>query len=159
MFKNVLDERNITCYALAKKSGVSYTAVNELYRGERAIDDCSFKNVFAIAKALEISLEKISEECKKRAIIPSELHNCFWDVDPNEIDLLKHKKYIIPRLLQYGGYEGFMFVIKNYTYEELKEVAKTSRKFAPKQAYFLMNYFNFKKSDMAYFTKREGEWR
>lgn len=159
MFKNVLDERNITCYALAKKSGVSYTAVNELYRGERDIDNCSFKNVYAMAKVLELSLEEMNDECKKRAIIPSELYKCFWDSNPSDLDLIKNKGYIIPRLLQYGGYEGFMFVIKNYTYEELKEVAKTSRNFAPKQAYFLMNYFNFKKSDMAYFTKREGSWR
>lgn len=159
MFKTLLDKRKITCYSLAKKSGVSYTAVNELYRGERDIEDCSFKNVIALAKALSLSLEEFDEECKKRAAIPNELNKCFWDSDVTSLSLVDHKRYIIPRLLEHGGFEGFMFVMKNYTYEEIKDVAMKSRNLGPKQAYSLMHHFKLDKADMAYFSKRDGNWR
>ena len=159
MFSKLLDERNITCYSLAKRSGVSYTAINELYRGERDIGECSFKNVVSIASALELSLDEILKESSHRETIPESFAKYFWDADICELDLLKHKYYIIPRLLEYGGYEGFSFVWNSYTYEEIKEVAVKSRNFGDKTAYSLMNHFKLKESQMAHFARRSGEWR
>lgn len=159
MFRKLLDERNITCYSLSKRSGVSYTAINELYRGERDIGECSFKNVVAMANALEISLDEILKGCSCRATIPESFAKYFWDTDIGELDLLKHKHYIIPRLLEYGGYEGFSFVWNSYTYEEIKDVAMKSRNLGSKTAYSLMNHFKLKENQMAYFTIQSGDWR
>lgn len=154
-----MDKRGLTCYSLAKKTGMSYTAINELYRGERDIGDCSFKNVIAISSSLGMTLDEIRKECFRRSSIPNELNQYFWDVDPEKLDLVGNMHYIIPRLLQYGGYKGFTFVWKSYTYEEIKRVAMESRNLGPKQAYSLMNYFRLRESQMAYFTKRRGDWR
>lgn len=159
MFRDILDQRKMTCYSLAKKSGVSYTAINELYRGEREVGDCSFKNVMAISTSLQVSVEEVWSECSRRAIIPASYAKYFWDADVESLDLVGHMYYIIPRLLQYGGYEGFSFVWKSYTYQEIKKVAMESRNLGAKQAYSLMNYFKLKESQMAYFTKRSGDWR
>ncbi|MCQ2797645.1 MAG: helix-turn-helix transcriptional regulator [Bacilli bacterium] len=159
MFKDVLRKKGLTCYSLAKRSGLSATTIGELYRGKRDIGTCSFKSVIAISSSLGMTLDEVYRECMARSPIPSELNQYFWDVDAKTLDLVGNMHYIIPRLLQYGGYKGFTFVWKSYTYEEIKRVAMESRNLGPKQAYSLMNYFRLKENQMAYFTKRSGDWR
>lgn len=158
MFKDVLHNRNISLYSLAKKSGVSYTAINELYRGERTVEQCSGKTLKSIAEALNISIDELYDTSLKREKIPLSLKQCFWDTDFAQLDLEKHKVYIISRLLCNGGYKGYCFLNKAYSYEDFKYVGLNSRQLTPKIASFLLNNYHLKKEKMRFYQNKIN-WR
>ena len=64
----IMQNKNMTKYALAKKSGIPYTTVNELCNGKTRIEKCSAETVYRIAKALEVSMESLLEPylCESR---------------------------------------------------------------------------------------------
>ncbi|MCQ2796373.1 MAG: helix-turn-helix transcriptional regulator [Bacilli bacterium] len=158
MFKDVLQIKGETIYSLSKKSGVSYTAINELYRGERTIEECRGKTLKLLADSLGISIDELYNLSLKKEKLTSELNKYFWDANSKELDLEKNKIYIISRLLTYGGYEGYKFLIKVYNYEDFKYVAMKSRQLTPKIASFLLNTYHLKKEDMIFY-KKNIDWR
>ena len=158
MFKDVLAKKKISLYALAKKSGISYTAINELYRGERTIEQCSGKTIRLLADSLSMSMDELYDESLKRITIPQSLFNCFWDIDPTQLDLKKDRVYIISRLLNYGGYDGFRFLQKAYEYEDFKYVGINSRLLNPKTANYLSITYNIKRDEMRFY-KFNVNWR
>lgn len=158
MFKDLLTEKNISIYALSKKSGVSYTALNELYRGERTVEQCTGKTLKSIADSVSISLDELYAISMKREEIPSSLKKCFWDTKFEELDLEKNKIYIISRLLDKGGYDGLRYLHGTYTYEDFKSVGINSRQLTPKVANFLSNVYHIKKEDMRFY-KNSIDWR
>ena len=155
MFKDILDSRKITCYRFAKDTGVSYTAVNEIYRGERTIEDCSLKIVKCFADTLNMSLDEFYEaSTKRKSSLPRELYPYFSDGNPLHLDIVNDKAYVITHLLDNGGYKGLLFLTKTYSYEEIKGVGMTSRLLSPKAACFLKNVYHIKKSDMAIYSSK-----
>lgn len=143
----------MSIYSLSKKSGVSYTAINELYRGERTIEDCRGKTIKLLADSLGISIDELYNLSLKKGELTPELNKYFWDVNIKKLDLEKNKVYIISRLLTYGGYEGYKFLVKVYNYEDFKYVAIRSRQLTPKIASFLLNNYHLKKEEMIFFKK------
>lgn len=61
--QELLDARGITRYRLAKMSGVSKTVINDICSGKSELENCTVKNVYAIAKALGCSVEKLLKDC------------------------------------------------------------------------------------------------
>lgn len=158
MFTEIINNKKISLYSLSKKSGVSYTAINELYRGERTIEDCSLKTAKAIADVLGTDLDTLYKESLKRPEIPSSFNKYFWDSNPKELDLEKNKTYIISRLLNVGGIKTYNFLMSAYTYQDFKHVGETSKMLNPKTALFLLNNFNIKKENMQFY-KQKIDWR
>lgn len=158
MFKDILLEKNISIYLLAKNSGVSYTAINELYRGERTVEQCAGKTLKLIANALNLSIDELYELSLKREKIPFSLKQCFWDTDFSQLDLEKNKVYIISRLLTHGGYKGYRFLNRVYNYEDFKYVGLNSRQLTPKIASFLLNNYHLKKEHMRFYQNKIN-WR
>lgn len=74
------------------------------------------------------------DEAKKQ--LPQNLYRFFWDVDPAKMDVGKHRKYVIARLLEYGDTVAVRWVLKSFSKEELVEVLKQSRVISPKTANF-----------------------
>ncbi len=160
MFKDILDSKKITCYRFSKDTGVSYTAVNEIYRGERTIEDCSLKTIKKFADTLNMSLDDFYKAAvKRKTSLPRELYPCFSDGNPLHLDIENDRSYIILHLLDNGGYQGLQFLVKTYSYEEIKNVGMTSRLLSPKIAAFLKNVYHIKKSDMAYYTDKSKRKR
>lgn len=160
MFKDVIEKANISLYKLSKESGVSYTCINELFRGERTIEECQLKTVKNIADALNISIDELYKESVKQNLkIPKDLKKCFWDTDIKKLDIQKDYIYIISRLLEMGGYDGLVFVLNTYTYEQIKNVGICSRNISNKTASFLSNTYNIKKENMAFYKKPILDWR
>ena len=158
MFKDIVNKQGKSLYLLAKKSGISYTAINELYRGERNIKQCSGKTIHLLADALSISMDDLYDMALKRETIPISLYKCFWDAEPKNLDLKRDRIYIISRLLNVGGYEGYFFLNKAYEYEDFKYVGLNSRLLNPKTANYLATTYNIKKSDMKFY-KTNINWR
>lgn len=61
MLKNYLKEHSVSIYALAKKSGVPYSTLNDLCNGKVEIDNCKAGIVKKLADALEITMDAIYE--------------------------------------------------------------------------------------------------
>ncbi|GHV23855.1 hypothetical protein FACS189428_7720 [Clostridia bacterium] len=47
----------------------------------------------------------------------------FWDTDPAGLDMEKHKKYIVERVLDYGSWEDWLLIRNYYGLDRLKEIA------------------------------------
>lgn len=54
-----LDERNMTKYHLSQISGVPKTTIIDICAGRSAIEKCSAKTVYQLAKALDCTMEDI----------------------------------------------------------------------------------------------------
>lgn len=65
----------------------------------------------------------------------------FWDTPVDKIDLIKHKNYIIERVLSRGTLKDFYFLLQLYTDEEIKKAVKTSRVLDKKTINFCSYYF------------------
>lgn len=83
--------------------------------------------------------------------MPIELKQYFWDVNFEELDIKKQKKYIISRLYCYGDLKAIKWVKSTYTQEEIREVAIKSRNLKPIVANYLRQQFGLKKEEMAYY--------
>ncbi|MCQ2802563.1 MAG: helix-turn-helix transcriptional regulator [Bacilli bacterium] len=158
MFKDILINKNMTCYCLSKKSKISYTAINELYRGERSINACTVDVLLKLSAALDMNMDEIIKQCNKRNTLPETLKQYFWDVEFDKLDLINDQDYIISRLLTMGGIDGTKFIFQNYSYEEIKNVITISRKLDKKVASFFANYFKLNRNDMRYYQFAFQEW-
>lgn len=72
----------------------------------------------------------------ERVVIPEKFHRFFWDTDPRKIDLRRHKKYVIERILELGNLSAFQWLQLVYpghlirrVNEESRSVSKRSRNF------------------------------
>ena len=63
MLKDYLKEKEITTYALAKKTGVAYSTLNDIVNGKVEIANCKAGIVKAIADALGLSMDYIFSLC------------------------------------------------------------------------------------------------
>lgn len=58
----LLEERGITKYRLAKKSGVPHATLNDICSGKTSIGKCSAETIYRIARILDISMESLVRE-------------------------------------------------------------------------------------------------
>jgi len=56
---DILSEKDMTMYRLAKKSSVPYTTVRDICSGKTGIEKCSGETLYKLAKALDISIEAL----------------------------------------------------------------------------------------------------
>ncbi|SHG43622.1 hypothetical protein SAMN02745221_00214 [Thermosyntropha lipolytica DSM 11003] len=80
--------------------------------------------------------------------IPYDFKSIFWDTAIQDLDLKKHRKYIIERILNFGDLEHFSWLLKNYTPEEIIDEVKTNRQINKKSAILVANFFNIDKEEI-----------
>lgn len=61
MINELLNEKNITRYRLAKNSGVPYTTINDICSGKAKMEKCSAETIYKIAKELDVTMESLIE--------------------------------------------------------------------------------------------------
>jgi hypothetical protein len=61
----------------------------------------------------------------------------FWDTDPFSLDMEKHKKYIVERVLEYGKWEDWLLIRSYYGIDRLKEIALGLRSLERKSLSFI----------------------
>lgn len=88
--------------------------------------------------------------------MPIEFKKYFWDVNFEDLDINKHKQYIISRLYCYGDLKAIRWVKDTYTFEEIREVAKNSRNLKPVVANYLRQQYKLEKEEMAYYRATEA---
>ncbi|WP_153799967.1 DUF6922 domain-containing protein [Foetidibacter luteolus] len=70
-----------------------------------------------------------------------------WDADLNDIDVYKHKTWIVSRVLTRGGLEDIRAILNFYTDDELKEAVLKSKTLNEKAMYFAAQYLNLDVKD------------
>jgi len=65
----------------------------------------------------------------------------FWDVDRTTLDLHKHARFIVRRILEFGDLDDLQWALEQYGREYIASVAASARGLDPKSANFWRNYF------------------
>lgn len=82
---------------------------------------------------------------------PKSLKSLFWDIEFEDLDIQRHKTFIITRLLNFGDQDCIKWLFNTYSKEEIKDVVKNSRSLLKKPARFWQLYFNLKEDEMRCF--------
>jgi Family of unknown function (DUF6922) len=53
--------------------------------------------------------------------IPSQYKKFFWDVDFYQLDLKKHRRFILDRFLNYGTFDTFEWIFQTFNSDEVNE--------------------------------------
>lgn len=77
--------------------------------------------------------------------------NLFWDVDVHSIDLEKHKRFVIARVLQRGSFEDFKNLLKFYGEKTIKKEVVQIRYLDKKTLRFCSFYFDIPKEQFRCF--------
>ena len=65
----------------------------------------------------------------------------FWDVDVKSLDVVKNKRFVIERLLQFGRPDQIKWLLAHYSDREIIEVVKSSKTIDKKTAnYWALHY-------------------
>ena len=63
MIGEIMSEKKMSIYRLAKESAVPYTTVNDICNGKAQLEKCSAETVYKIAQALNVSMEELLAPC------------------------------------------------------------------------------------------------
>ncbi len=63
MLQNLLREKHMSVYKLAKDSEVPYTTCSDIINGKTQLEKCSAETVYKLAGALDVSMETLLEPC------------------------------------------------------------------------------------------------
>lgn len=61
IINDLLEKRNITKYRLAIQAGIPHTTLNDICSGKIKIEKYNAKTIYKIAKALNVSMESLTE--------------------------------------------------------------------------------------------------
>ncbi len=59
----LMENKRITKYRLAKESGIAYSTVNDICSGRAQLEKCSAETIYRISKVLGVSMENLIEPC------------------------------------------------------------------------------------------------
>lgn len=63
IIKELLKEKNMSVYRLARESGLAYATVNDICSGKAQMEKCSAETIYKIARALDVSMEELLAPC------------------------------------------------------------------------------------------------
>ncbi|MCF6222624.1 MAG: hypothetical protein L3J34_02735 [Flavobacteriaceae bacterium] len=78
----------------------------------------------------------------------------FWDIDPKTLDIEKHSKFIIRRVLQYGSMEDWEKIKKIFGLNKIVSTAITLKDLDKKTASFLSVIGNVPKNEFICYTTK-----
>ncbi|RKX17303.1 MAG: hypothetical protein DRP35_11170 [Candidatus Zixiibacteriota bacterium] len=71
----------------------------------------------------------------------------FWDVDISEVDVEKHVRFIVERVVTRGNLNDFKLLLKTYTKKMIAQNVVKIRSLDKKTINFLSIYFDIDKKD------------
>jgi hypothetical protein len=79
----------------------------------------------------------------------------FWDVDPSVIDFVKHDKYIINQVLQFGLYKDWRTILKFYGINKIKDITLNMRDLDDKSLEFISVLTKIPKEEFRCYTMKQ----
>ena len=80
--------------------------------------------------------------------LPSSAYKYFWDINPAELDVSKHSRFAIERLLEYGDIPELRWLFQNFGQENIVDVLKTTRRLSRRRASAWANYFDVPQTEV-----------
>lgn len=68
--------------------------------------------------------------------LPVNVRKILWDVSTNDVDLKKHRSFIIARITESGGWSEVSWLRKHYTLRDIKTVVQRSKNTSKKTKSF-----------------------
>lgn len=95
--------------------------------------------------------------------LPKFLKKYFWDVDFSKINKIKNSQFILERLLEYGDKKALIWLLKNYSLKEIKEVIYETRFLSSRSVFFWVNFLNLNKQKVrclkkSFLERRKAFW-
>lgn len=72
----------------------------------------------------------------------------FWDSEIADIELEKHKRYIIERVVTRGRMEDFEKLLTLYSKEEIQSALRKAKELDPKTRHFCSWYFEIPENEL-----------
>lgn len=79
--------------------------------------------------------------------VSSDLKWLFWDT-AGRVDLRRHKKYVIERVLEYGNEEAYRWMFKTFPRDDIVLVVKTSNRISRRTAAMMANFYGLPKEEV-----------
>ena len=116
----LLEQKNMTKYKLAKLSGISFTTVSEIATGKIKTENCTGKTLYKLAKALDVSMEDLlSDDMEYRQSFEIYKSNiCHMVKDMGDIDFIIEtlKSGKIRKLYQKKWYPESLYLLAMVDY-------------------------------------------
>lgn len=105
IIEDLIEKRSYTKYKLAKKAGIPHATLSDICSGKTKIEKCSAETVYKLAKALNVSMELLTEDGIRQAErerayefgLPEYLQN---DLDAYKNGLKTHRALLYQQLYQ-----------------------------------------------------------
>lgn len=81
---------------------------------------------------------------KKELPLPEEFRTLFWDIDTQKFAPLKHPRYTIERIFEYGDEKAAQWVLQNFHRKQIEETLEKSRNLSEKTRNFWKLYWKEK---------------
>ena len=69
-------------------------------------------------------------------MVPAELGRFFWDVDPAGLDLVRHKSYIVERILEFGDEKAVRWLFDTFSRDDIAAILESSHSLSLKSRNF-----------------------
>jgi hypothetical protein len=74
---------------------------------------------------------------------PLTVKNLFWEYNTTEINLNKHKPFVVERILEKGNFESIKWLFKLYSISDIRKTIAQSSNISQKTLDFWQNFFKF----------------
>lgn len=81
--------------------------------------------------------------------IPERIKRHIWDARADEVDLERHKAFLIRRIIEFGDLDDVRWMLDTYPRGEIIQVLKKSKGISRKSAWFWATYFDVAPEDIA----------
>jgi hypothetical protein len=81
-------------------------------------------------------------------LVPPELRWLFWDTDVSGLNVWKHRKYVVERVLEFGNETAYRWLFRTFSREDIIGVVKTSSRISRKTATMMANFYGLPKGEI-----------
>lgn len=72
----------------------------------------------------------------------AQIQRYFWDTDVEALDIRRHRRYIIERILELGDEQAVGWMKKNFSADDIRERVRNSRRLSARSRNFWQLVFN-----------------
>ena len=92
---------------------------------------------------------------ENKEIIKTLSEHLFWDIDISDIDVQKHNKFIIKKVLLYGTFNDWKKILNFYGKDSIISISKTIKELDKKTLSFLSTISGISKTEFLCYTTEQ----
>lgn len=80
--------------------------------------------------------------------VPDHIKGYLWDINLDQLDVQRHSKYIIEKVLEYGNKKDIKWINETYTRDTIVDTLKKSKRISTKTGTFYAIYYDIPKEEL-----------